>query len=411
MKDPTVSFFKTAKQCSLSKEETMLIAEKIGIRVREKHVKRPLGMTSTVFLKKMKAVSLSPSERAVIREWLMDAMQKKRQQHWWLYPLKHMTSITAGILIVTITSGSLSYAAENAVPGDVLYPVKVSVNEPVRDVLMTSPESQATWEAEKAERRLKEAEIINSRAEMTAEKQAQIQDRFRRHARMLRTRMANVPAPVAIDIAQRFEARLRAHGNALEKMNSTHPERASRLQNLLADVMDERMKVEEHLASTTAENDDMPSIDDMMEQRRKIRRNAEDDVFAKLPVANDDVRLIDQAPPSAMMMKQEAPMMMQRATPPIDDMRDMALSIEARMRATKERLDAVREQMHRENHPMQNDIEVRMMGAEQILSVAESQMEAGNVDDALRASDMALRHAEKARKEGEKRQRGVDAEN
>lgn len=410
MKDPVPSFIRSAKQFALSSEEKVLIANHLGIRVSHQPSKRLSSMTATVFLKKMKAMTLTPVEKATMREWLINAMEQKAKERWWLHPLKHMTSIVAGVLIITITSGSLSYAAENAVPGDVLYPMKVNVNETVRGALKKTPEDQARWEAEKAERRLKEAEMMTMRASMTDEKQAQIQERFRKHADALRTRIAEMPTPVATAIGQRFEAKLRAHGRALQKMSALHPERTRYMQNLLDDVQDERMKVEEHLVATTVRGDDGETDHDVtvtIAQRQALRRDVEIHVLADLPQSSTATAIIDPSPPTMMM--NAVPVMKQveqnENEEDDEDTGDMAFSIEARMRVTKRKLHELRENMHRPDRPTPNDIEIRMMGAEQILNVAESQMENGNIDDALRASDMALRHAEKARREGEKRMR------
>ena len=60
------------------------------------------------------------------------------------------------ILALMFGGGGISYAAEGAVPGDALYPIKVSVNEEVRDLVAFSPEAKADWETRRLERRLAE---------------------------------------------------------------------------------------------------------------------------------------------------------------------------------------------------------------------------------------------------------------
>ena len=64
------------------------------------------------------------------------------------------------ILALMFGGGGVSYAAEGAVPGDVLYPIKVSVNEEARDLVTFSPEAKADWESRLVERRLEEAEKL-----------------------------------------------------------------------------------------------------------------------------------------------------------------------------------------------------------------------------------------------------------
>jgi hypothetical protein len=64
--------------------------------------------------------------------------------------------IGAGLL----AGGTLSFAAENTVPGNVLYPIKIHVNETVRGALAVTPQSKAAWEVDLVERRLEETEKL-----------------------------------------------------------------------------------------------------------------------------------------------------------------------------------------------------------------------------------------------------------
>ncbi len=54
----------------------------------------------------------------------------------------------------------LSYQAEGALPGNLLYPVKVDFTEHVRDALTFSDEDHIDWDIQKAERRQQEDELL-----------------------------------------------------------------------------------------------------------------------------------------------------------------------------------------------------------------------------------------------------------
>lgn len=56
--------------------------------------------------------------------------------------------------------GSMSFAAENTVPGDILYPVKVHFNEPVRGAIARTSKAKAEWGVRLVERRLEEVEKL-----------------------------------------------------------------------------------------------------------------------------------------------------------------------------------------------------------------------------------------------------------
>ncbi len=67
-----------------------------------------------------------------------------------------------GMLLISIT-----YLAEQAVPGDSLYAVKVSFNEEVRSTLAWSPYEKVVWETERLNRRVAEARLLASEGRLT----------------------------------------------------------------------------------------------------------------------------------------------------------------------------------------------------------------------------------------------------
>ena len=75
----------------------------------------------------------------------------------------------APIMLLLIVGGSTSYAAEGTVPGDLLYPVKINVNESVFSALSFSAVSKAKWAVEKVGRRLAEAKSASVNAAVKRE--------------------------------------------------------------------------------------------------------------------------------------------------------------------------------------------------------------------------------------------------
>jgi hypothetical protein len=59
--------------------------------------------------------------------------------------------------------GTVAFGAEQSLPGDLLYPVKLSFNETVEGALKRTPEAQAAFELTRTERRLEEAEALRRR--------------------------------------------------------------------------------------------------------------------------------------------------------------------------------------------------------------------------------------------------------
>lgn len=69
----------------------------------------------------------------------------------------HTRPVMAASLVAIVALSGVSYAAEDALPGDSLYSIKVNVNEEARLLFAFSDEASAKWEIRRAERRLEEA--------------------------------------------------------------------------------------------------------------------------------------------------------------------------------------------------------------------------------------------------------------
>lgn len=78
------------------------------------------------------------------------------------------TRILAPLVVVLLVGTSTAYAAEGALPGDVLYPVKIYVNENVVEALALSPVKRAEVHASLAERRVVEAQTLAAAGRLDA---------------------------------------------------------------------------------------------------------------------------------------------------------------------------------------------------------------------------------------------------
>ena len=75
----------------------------------------------------------------------------------------------AVLILVTVPA-----LAENALPGEALYPVKVGFNEEVKGALSSSPYQKVEWETERLERRLAEAQLLADAGRLTPEAEAEV---------------------------------------------------------------------------------------------------------------------------------------------------------------------------------------------------------------------------------------------
>lgn len=124
------------------------------------------------------------------------------------------------LIVALVLGGGTSFAAQQALPGDLLYPVKIGVNEEVRAALALSAEARARWEAERANRRLEEAEQLAVKNRLDIETEASVQESFERHADRAQELAASVKMKkrgtgAAAKLNADFEMKLRGHGATL----------------------------------------------------------------------------------------------------------------------------------------------------------------------------------------------------
>ncbi len=76
---------------------------------------------------------------------------------------------------------SIPFIAEHAVPGDVLYPVKVQFTEELRSSLTLSPYAKVAWETQRLERRISEARLLAMEGKLTEETELQVAAAVKTH--------------------------------------------------------------------------------------------------------------------------------------------------------------------------------------------------------------------------------------
>lgn len=89
-------------------------------------------------------------------------------------------SISLGLVAIAFVV-ILPTVAEYTVPGDILYPVKVRINEEVRSTLARTPYEKVEWEAQRIERRISEARILAKAGLLTPEAEEAVADAVTQH--------------------------------------------------------------------------------------------------------------------------------------------------------------------------------------------------------------------------------------
>lgn len=187
------------------------------------------------FFQDAKSVKLTPEEKSGILGHLTTYMANNPVRNMKLaghklwsnqlinFKLTFLKPMPIAIIIALLISGGASMAAENALPGDNLYPIKVSINENVRGWLALSDQAEAKLQTKLAERRLEEAEKLAVQSKLSAETRAQLEESFQKFADRVEIKVSKFKErnpEKAAEITANFEIALRAHANVLEKISA-----------------------------------------------------------------------------------------------------------------------------------------------------------------------------------------------
>jgi hypothetical protein len=203
----------------------------------------------------------------------------------------------AGLLIAAILAmgGGTAAAAENAVPGDLLYPIKTQVNEEVRAALAISPEAKAAWEAKRAERRLEESEKLAETGKLTTSTSAVLAARFTEFSQKANERLqklqdsGKLTADQVQQLKENFEVAVKAHDEVLSRLQEKEQARAQlkavvnslreQASSTIKYRLEKEMKLIEEGTTTTlkkvAENRKNAAQNKIAEVEKFINNNAE----------------------------------------------------------------------------------------------------------------------------------------
>ncbi len=170
--------------------------------------------------------------------------------------------VPAALAMVMVVGLGTAYAAEGAVPGDALYAVKLNVNEPLQGALALTEKSKASWQTERIERRLTEAEALAAEGRLTPVAQAQLQTEIHLTAAKFDAnieKLAAVEGDAAVAAAQSdLEASLIGHAEVLLALSESTPD-ADKVQPILRSVITKAEAVQAartaHEATVVAKKD------------------------------------------------------------------------------------------------------------------------------------------------------------
>lgn len=220
------------------------------------------------FNTKAQQVKMSPEERGLVRERILSFMELHALPEPEVVPaavrfdvmayLRYWKQASVAFVLMLMVTPIL---AENALPGDMLYPLKVNVNEEVRGYLAWSPYEKIAWETERIERRIAEARLLADEGKLSPEEEAEV-------VAAVATHSANAQASIAelketdseeASIAQiAFASALEVQADALQNERVSAAERGEAPQHL---QLSAAVAAESSEATEAAEGADSPSLE------------------------------------------------------------------------------------------------------------------------------------------------------
>ena len=89
-------------------------------------------------------ISLNRDEKSSIRNILISYSRKSPYGAFFSFSLirNKKVLILASVIALLLMGGGTSYAAQRALPGDILYPIKINVNEKIADLMAVTKEAK-----------------------------------------------------------------------------------------------------------------------------------------------------------------------------------------------------------------------------------------------------------------------------
>lgn len=184
MNDPVTQYFAQSDSPSLTPEERSAVRFALQAKM---------------------AMALTPEEKTDIRRALQRAVyaEPAAASSWSWLSIRLPAMSLAAFLLLAASGGGLVYAAEYAVPGDMLYGIKIHLNEAFRAKLQVTPEDRAQWALERLERRMDELRRLSARGTSDEELDVALGAEIEATANAVQAEVEALPAAAAERAAAR----------------------------------------------------------------------------------------------------------------------------------------------------------------------------------------------------------------
>ncbi len=183
--------------------------------------------------KEAEQIRLSASEKSAMHAQIfgLPALKIQKVRSPYTFFFSYQSAVSFAMVLVLVVGSTTAYAAQGTIPGDLLYSVKINVNEPARGAFAVSDEAKISFHTGVAEERLKEAETLAAEGrlntEVTATIEASVEDHIARASSIAASIEAKNPAG-AVEASAVLDSSIAAHGRILARIGSGSSDEATK---------------------------------------------------------------------------------------------------------------------------------------------------------------------------------------
>ena len=199
--------------------------------------------------KKGQKIRLNPSEKEKMRDFIISYAKRNTERKTFSVFLV-LKSVPAILSLAVIFGGiGISFAAEHALPGDILYLVKVRVNEEARGLLAISDEKKVKWLATVAERRIEETETLVKENRFDSASKEKIEKNFGENTKKLEEKLRSIAekndSERAEEVSRNLEDALERHEEVLKELSEERSESREEINSVLGNVKSFRESIKQ----------------------------------------------------------------------------------------------------------------------------------------------------------------------
>lgn len=179
-------------------------------------------------IEQVKKIKMTAAEKSVVLGHILDSSKKTVPSPWTLYSFKvwieqnrSMTICSVIALILIVSSTNIAFAAKGSLPGDLLYPIKTQVIEPIEGTLAITPTAKAKFNVSIADTRLQEAEVLAAQGRLDSAKEQQIEASFNVHTSLLSSELDTIQkadASISDAIRASFQADMNSRADVIDTL-------------------------------------------------------------------------------------------------------------------------------------------------------------------------------------------------